>query len=271
MAPPRAPRASPAAMRHARALPCDVARELARDSADVARLATYARAARCRHRRLPGSAERGHRATRVPRLPHLHERRGRACSTWASRCGPAWRAIAASRWPRWPQTGRVAPGRDCSCSPRPGSDHRAAGGAPEIRLRARPPAMPAPRPAGCWPLRHASWAAGSRAQSARRTRFIVLGDFNRGGPPGANDLFWTLLDPAALPGRRESAAFRELRLGRALSGLHRPHPDQQGRWQSRLPARSFNQLQAYHPRDAAHYHLSDHCPVSVSLNVHSAL
>ena len=106
-------------------------------------------------------------------------------------------------------------------------------------------------------------------RSARGGHFLVLGDLNRGGPPVESDPFWMLLDPSAflaaasrLPFANCSwgAPYREfidhILVGRALL--------------IRLPDHPFDQLR-YAPLDAAHYHLSDHCPVSVSLNARSAL
>jgi endonuclease/exonuclease/phosphatase family metal-dependent hydrolase len=107
------------------------------------------------------------------------------------------------------------------------------------------------------------------AQSARHTRFIVLGDFNRGGPPDVADHFWPLLHPEAFSASSSTlpfancswgAPYREfidhILVSRTLAGS--------------LPDKPFHQLR-YDERDAARHQLSDHCPVGVSLNVDPAL
>jgi endonuclease/exonuclease/phosphatase family metal-dependent hydrolase len=108
-----------------------------------------------------------------------------------------------------------------------------------------------------------------RQQATRQVRFIVLGDFNRGGPPRVSDPFWATLDPAAfvasstlLPFANCSwgAPYREfidhILVSRALVAA--------------LPEEPFRQLR-YRPGDAARYLLSDHCPIGVSLNAPASL
>jgi endonuclease/exonuclease/phosphatase family metal-dependent hydrolase len=101
-------------------------------------------------------------------------------------------------------------------------------------------------------------------QSAGPARFIVLGDFNRGGPPDVLDPFWALLGPANFQASSSVLPFANcswgapyqdfidhILVGRGLVPALAPEP--------------YDQLR-FSPRDAARYQLSDHCPVRVSLN-----
>ncbi len=64
------------------------------------------------------------------------------------------------------------------------------------------------------------------ARASRKDRFIVLGDFNRGGPPNLTDHFWRWLDPANFQTSSAALPFSNCVWGRALSRVHRPHPGQ---------------------------------------------
>ncbi len=98
-----------------------------------------------------------------------------------------------------------------------------------------------------------------------QARFIVLGDFNRGGPPNLADRFWRWLDPANFQSSSSTLPFRNCVWGAPYREfidhilISRTLADS-------LTVDPFEQLR-YQPADAARYRLSDHCPVGVSLNV----
>jgi endonuclease/exonuclease/phosphatase family metal-dependent hydrolase len=107
------------------------------------------------------------------------------------------------------------------------------------------------------------------AQSARRARFIVLGDFNRGGPPDAGDRFWKMLGPQSFHASSSTLPFANCTWGAPYREFI-DHILVSRALVDSLPPQPFSQLR-YDERDAARHQLSDHCPVGLSLNAHADL
>lgn len=103
-----------------------------------------------------------------------------------------------------------------------------------------------------------------RERSRQGRQFIVLGDFNRGGLPDPSDPFWSLLEPAAF-----HASARNLRFANCSWGApYRDFIDHilvSTSLGDALGPRAFTQLRFSHA-DSVRYILSDHCPLGVSLN-----
>jgi exonuclease III len=106
-------------------------------------------------------------------------------------------------------------------------------------------------------------------QAAQRTRFIVLGDFNRGGPPDATDRFWALLGPQHFHASSSTLPFANCTWGAPYREFI-DHILVSHTLADSLPTRPFTQLR-YDERDAARHQLSDHCPVGLSLNARADL
>ena len=106
-------------------------------------------------------------------------------------------------------------------------------------------------------------------QSSLQVPFIVLGDFNRGGPPTGADPFWALLNPAAFRASSSELPFANCSWGAPYRDFidHILVGQRLAAW---LPANAFSQLR-FGRGDAARYLLSDHCPIGVSLNEAAAL
>jgi endonuclease/exonuclease/phosphatase family metal-dependent hydrolase len=248
-------------------LPCDVVRELARDSADLARLARYAQRLDAdiiafQEVQNAAIARRVFRGYRIcindgPGMQHV----GFALRPGLARdCGEPVAALSVA--------GAGRAGRQLMLT---------AAGFESIEL------LVVHLKSGCArePLQSATDACrllASQARElghwismryARRAHFLVLGDLNRGGPPVASDRFWSLLDPPAFLTAASQLPFANCTWGAPYREFI-DHILVSRTLVTRLPLRPFDQLR-YSPLDAAHYHLSDHCPVSVSLNANSAL
>ena len=257
-----------------RAVPCDVAHELARSGEDIAALRRYAHGARCRRRRVAGSRRR-----RMPRAwcfptTNSASRAASRCKTmalpsgadchspvarisWISRsatmCGAAW-SCGYSRRPRT-RSGC------CRCTSSP--DARAIRWTPARR--------------GCAELARQVPALESwiDAQARERRAFAVLGDFNRDlrrEPPGVS--LWGDIDDADPPeadlvNTAEGQTFQNCSPSQTFSGyidyivLGRRVARGTGR-----KTRSGASFTA--PQDAARRKLSDHCPVFIRLRVADA-
>jgi endonuclease/exonuclease/phosphatase family metal-dependent hydrolase len=242
-------------------LPCDVTQEIARDSADFARLAAYARKLdadivafqEVENAAVASKVFRGYRICMTddggvqhvgfavrPGVPH--------------RCGPVVDSLSVEGRSRQAMSLQLAPPRSkpiellvvhlksgCSRDP-PDSDSAAC------------------RLLGQQALRLGQWIA---ARSAEHADFIVLGDFNRVPPDSPDDEFWKAVQTApsellagrlpfrnCVAGQPFSAFIDHFLLSSAL--VAQVVPGSERRW-------------GYEAADAAHYHLSDHCPVSISL------
>jgi endonuclease/exonuclease/phosphatase family metal-dependent hydrolase len=243
------------------ALPCDVARQLARDSADLARLAREVRRLdadviafqEVEDAAIARRVFRGYRIciARGPGLQHV----GYAVRPGiAHRCGPQVASVAGG--------GR---GRDGLLL------ELQAEGLPAIELLAvhlksgcANAALDGPDNA-CRLLAaqaHAlgQWIAG---RAARGTPFIVLGDFNRTGTPASGDPFWQMLGPTGFRAAASTLPFVNCVLGQPYAA-YIDHILVGEALAARLGPEPFGRLRPA-PADAARYQLSDHCPVSVML------
>jgi len=109
-----------------------------------------------------------------------------------------------------------------------------------------------------------AWIAGHSPQD----RFLVLGDFNRSATDAGQDLFWQLLaragEKAPFLRAGSEVAFRNCDRGAPYSRAI-DHILVGGQLRQALLAGSYLRLR-YRSLDALRYHLSDHCPVRISLN-----
>jgi endonuclease/exonuclease/phosphatase family metal-dependent hydrolase len=102
------------------------------------------------------------------------------------------------------------------------------------------------------------------ARSRAGTPFIVLGDFNRGGMPGAADAFWSQLGPEFFHASALSLPFANCSWGAPYRDFI-DHILVSASLGGALPAKAFSQLR-FRQADAVRYRLPDHCPLGVSLN-----
>lgn len=248
------------------ALPCDVAREGSRDSADLSRLAWYAR-------RLDADViafqevENPAIAARVFRDHHICMAGGRGAQHvgfairrgTAHRCGPAMDAVSLGGRQRSGQTLTLYPGTPraiellavhlkSGCADKPlGSG---SGACVVLAAQAR---------------QLAAWIAARAA-----TRFIVLGDFNRGDADARSDEFWRTLAAGAVAdgpfaNAGEGVPFRNCHIG---AGFTRAidHLLVSRALLGEVVTASFRKV-GYADADAIQYRLPDHCPVKFSLDV----
>lgn len=246
-------------------LPCDVARDLSRDSADLARLAYYARQldadviafqevedARTARRVFRGygvciSAGRGVQHTGFAIRRHI-----------AFRCDPPLQSLAqgerqraGARLTLFPGTGRQI--ELLSVHLKSGCSRDALDSAS----------------VSCQTLALQSAALGKwmRQRATSGSRTMVLGDFNRVGPD-ASDPFWQPLSVESSAG----AAWVNAGAGVAFSNCYRGQPFSQyidhiliSRALAPRFVRGSFRHHGFRSVDAFRYRLSDHCPISVSL------
>jgi len=248
-------------------LPCDVVRELARDSADLARLASYAQRLDAdviafQEVQNEAIARRVFHGYRIcinggPGMQHV----GFALRPGLARdCGAPVAALSAD--------GAGRAGRELTLT---------APGFERIELLvvhlksgcAREPLQTATDACRLLATQARELGRWISLRAARHARFVVLGDLNRGGPSVESDRFWSLLGPSAFLAAASQLPFANCTWGAPYREFI-DHILVSRTLVKRLPIQPFGQLR-YSPRDAAHYHLSDHCPVSVSLNANSAL
>jgi endonuclease/exonuclease/phosphatase family metal-dependent hydrolase len=248
-------------------LPCDVVRELPRSSADLARLAHYAR-------RLDADVvafqevESAAIARRVFRGYEICLRRGPGLQQvgfalrrgLAHHCGQPLADLAINAQGRagQPLTLEV---------PGLGAIELLA-----VHLKSGCAHDPLPsRHESCRLLAEQAEALGQwiRNQAARRAHFIVLGDFNRGGPPEISDPFWAALNPGLFLASSRVLPFANCHWGAPYHTFIDHILVGQGLLAA-LPKIPFAQLR-YQPGEAARYVLSDHCPIGVSLNAAAGL
>ena len=248
-------------------LPCDVARELARDSADVARLAHYAR-------RLDADVialqevENAEAVRRVFRGYELCISRGPGVQhtgfairpRLAHRCNPALVTLATGDRQRAGAHLTLHPG-----TPR------------QIELLAvhlksgcsRDPLDTGSAACRTLVTQATALAAWMRQRAADGVRTIVLGDFNRVGPD-PDDAFWRQLQV----GTARKSAFWNVSAGTPFSNCYRGQPFTQfidhilvSRDLAGKIVRNSFRHHGYRSLDAFRYRLSDHCPISVSLDI----
>lgn len=243
-------------------LPCDVAEDLARDSADLARLAAYARRLDAdvvafqeveneaiARRIFSGYAicmADGSGAQHVgfavrPQLNH--------------RCGPVVEDLSVEGRSRKAMSMQLQPAR---------------GPALEllvVHLKSGCSRDPLDSPSAACRLlaqqaeRLGAWIA---ARSAQRAPFIVLGDFNRVPPATDEDPFWQQVQT----GPTELLATR-LPFSNCFAGQPYTAFIDHMLWSIDLRDRILEgspRHTRYCEGDPVRYHLSDHCPVSISLN-----
>lgn len=251
----------------AAALPCDVARSLARDSADFARLAALVRRLdadviafqEVESAQVARRVFRGYEICIAPGSGAQHA--GFAVrSGIAFRCGEPLESIAAGDRGRAGQpltllpTGQpaielLAVHLKSGCS----SDSLQSSGTACMLLARQARAL------GDWINERAS--AGDE--------FIVLGDLNRAGAPTPDDEFWSLLNPHHFEAAAARLPFRNCVFG-APYGAFIDHILVSQVLMPRLHTPAFQQMR-FEPREAMQYRLSDHCPVSVMLSLTNSL
>jgi exonuclease III len=94
--------------------------------------------------------------------------------------------------------------------------------------------------------------------------FMVLGDLNRAGLPGPDDEFWSLLHPHLFEAAASHLPFRNCVFGAPYTEFI-DHILVSQSLLPRLHSPAFGQLR-FEPHEATQYRLSDHCPVSVNLS-----
>ena len=249
------------------ALPCDVVGKLARNSADLARLAAYARELdadviafqEVENERIARRVFRGYQICLSP--GHGVQQVGFALKPGlAFHCGHPLTELAVNEQGRAGQPlTLLAPGlgpiellavhlkSGCAHDPLPGASEACGLLTAQARVLGE-------------------WIA---QQASRRARFIVLGDLNRGGPPSHADPFWAALGPQAFRASSTLLPFANCTWG----APYRDFIDHILVGQALVAALSeqpFSQLR-FRPRDATRYILSDHCPIGVSLNAPASL
>jgi endonuclease/exonuclease/phosphatase family metal-dependent hydrolase len=106
------------------------------------------------------------------------------------------------------------------------------------------------------------------AHAALQSRFIVLGDFNRSDLDAERDVFWQTLSGGNLSSAPYAAAgqglpYRNCQIGASFRRAI-DHVLVARTLQNALVAGSYRRF-GYSPLEAIRYRLSDHCPVRVSL------
>jgi len=248
-------------------LPCDVAAQLARDSADLAHLAAYARALDADVIAFQ-EVENEAIARRVFRGYRICLRGGAGLqqvgfairASLQAECGAPLATLALGGQARAGQQLHLAvPGAGTidllAVHLKSGCAHEALpGNSDACRLLAAQARV------------LGEWIA---AQAARQGRFVVLGDFNRGGTPDHADGFWEWLQPASFQASSSVLRFANCSWGAPYREFI-DHILISNALLSRLPSSPYRQ-QVFRSSDAAHYLLSDHCPLMVSLNAPTAL
>jgi endonuclease/exonuclease/phosphatase family metal-dependent hydrolase len=246
-------------------IPCDVARDLGRDTADLARLARYAKQLdadviafqEVENQRAARRLFRGYDIC-INTGPVLQQVGFAVRAGVAHRCDPALQSLAqgnrqraGARLTLYPGTAQqmelLAVHLKSGCS----RDALDAGDAACRTLAAQGKAL-------------ADWM---RQRAEANARAIVLGDFNRAGPNGA-DLFWQQLQV----GTATDSAYLDASASMAFSNCYRGQPFSQfidhilvSRSLAAQFVRGSFRHHGYRSLDAFRYRLSDHCPISISL------
>jgi endonuclease/exonuclease/phosphatase family metal-dependent hydrolase len=242
-------------------LPCDVVEKIARDSADVARLAAYARDLdadivafqEVENEEIARKVFGGYRICMADGGGVQHV--GFAVRpALAHRCGPVVHSLSVDGRSRNAMSMQLTPARGApiellavhlksGCSRDPLDSESAA-----CRLLEQQAA------------RLGDWIA---ARSAEQADFIVLGDFNRVPPESENDAFWQRVQtgPSELLANR--LPFSNCFAGQPFSA-YIDHMLLSSKLAERVVPASPRHS-GFSNADAVRFHLSDHCPVSISL------
>ena len=249
-------------------LPCDVA-EQARDSADIARLATYARLTDADVFAIQ-EVESEAIARQVFAGYHICLAPGRGVQhvgfavrrTLPHRCGEAVESLGLGGTQRAGLTLWIAPGSTAAIE--------------LLAVHLKSGCSDADLDTGgnaCGMLRRQAQVLAGWMAARARARFVVLGDFNRGDSHVAEDPFWLHLaggdwNTAPFVHAGASAAFRNCHRGapfsRAIDHILVAHS-----LRDALMDDTYERVR-YSSLDALRYRLSDHCPVRISLNLHPA-
>lgn len=245
------------------ALPCDVARRLARDSADHARLAAHARALdadviavqEVEDEATLKRVFKGYRICLAPG-PGLQHTGFAVRAQLPHRCEPAMEALSLqgklrpgallTLWPGSPQSlTLLAVHLKSGCSTDPPGSSRSACQQLAAQMR-----------------QLAGWLDD---QARGHGRIVLLGDFNRAAPELADAHWESLLAHPRLPlhDAAAGAAFRNCHVGQPFWQAidHILVSAAVAQW---LRPDSFRK-HGYRSADALNYRLSDHCPISVVL------
>jgi endonuclease/exonuclease/phosphatase family metal-dependent hydrolase len=245
------------------ALPCDVAQQLARDSADLARLAAYASELdadivafqEVENALIAARIFRGYRICMAdgPGLQHV----GFAVRAGlAHHCGPAVTALSLNGRSRSAMSLQL---------------HRGAHAPVEllvVHLKSGCSREPLDAgPAACHMLAQQAGHLGAwiAARAAVNAPFIVLGDFNRVDSLPEQDRFWQLLHADTFQLLAAQLPFRNCQLGQPYT-QYIDHMLISQPLLQRVVAGSAGRM-AFRSADAIRYRLSDHCPVRISLKL----
>jgi endonuclease/exonuclease/phosphatase family metal-dependent hydrolase len=250
-------------------LPCDVARDHSRDSADLSRLAWYARQLdadviafqEVEDASIAARIFDGYRICIAPGRGLQHV--GFAIRPGiAHRCGAPMDALSLGGAQRAGMTLLLYPD-----SPRAVellAVHLKSGCADESLDSGK---------AACAVLRAQAWQLAQWIGSREQARYILLGDFNRGDSAVATDEFWRTLAGgdaarASFSFASDGVPFRNCHIG---AGFMRAidHILVSRALQAHVAAGSFRKA-GYSESDALRYRLPDHCPVRFSLNPEAA-
>jgi endonuclease/exonuclease/phosphatase family metal-dependent hydrolase len=247
------------------ALPCDVARDHSRDSADLSRLAWYARRLdadviafqEVEDASIAARIFDGYRICIAP--GHGVQHVGFAIRPGiAHRCGAPMEALSLGGAQRAGMTLVMFP--DSPRAVQLLAVHLKSGCADDVLDSGRP---------ACVVLRAQARELAQWIRSRGQARYILLGDFNRGDSAVATDEFWHTLaggDPAraAFWFASEGVPFRNCHIG---AGFLRAidHILVSRSLQAQVARGSFRKV-GYSDSDALRYRLPDHCPVRFSLN-----
>lgn len=252
---------------HAR-LPCDVAEQLSRDSADFARLASYARELDAdviafQEVESPAIAARIFSGYQIcmadgpgmqhvgfalrPALPH--------------RCGPAFDDLSLNGRSRKGMTLLLTGFRDAPLELL----------AVHLKSGCADQALDSPA-AACAMLAQQAAMLGEwiSTRHARGAAFIVLGDFNRAPPARGedehtNDAFWSGLTPPGVSLLAAHLPYRSCFIGQPYA-RYIDHMLMSPAISSQIIRNSARHV-GYRSADVVRYRLSDHCPVSISLKM----
>ncbi len=244
-------------------LPCDVAQQLARDSADLARIASYAAELAAdivafqevENAAIARRIFRGYSICMAdgPGVQHV----GFAVRPGlAHACGPMVNELSLNGRNRSAMSMRLMPGSSTSVEL---LVVHLKSGCSRDALHAGP--------AACRMLEQQAQRLGNwiAERDASRAPFIVLGDFNRVDSLPEQDVFWQLLHADSFELLAARLPFRNCYLGQPYSQFIDHILISKSLVQRIEPASAARV--GFRSADALRYRLSDHCPVRVSLKL----